>query len=62
MNSSSINFANISFWWPNGSVVLSDVSLSLNVGRTGLVGANGSGKTTVLRLICGQLVPSLGTV
>ncbi|MCL2783483.1 MAG: ATP-binding cassette domain-containing protein, partial [Propionibacteriaceae bacterium] len=62
MNSSSINFSNISFWWPDGSTVLDDVSVCFSAGRTGLIGANGSGKTTVLRLVSGQLAPSLGVV
>ena len=43
--------------------VLRDVFYRLNPGdRTGLVGRNGSGKTTVLKLILGQEEPSAGDV
>lgn len=40
-----------------------DVSFSVERGRlTGFVGANGAGKTTVMRMILGVLEPSAGTV
>ena len=43
--------------------VLRDVFYRLNPGdRTGLLGRNGSGKTTVLKLILGQEEPSAGEV
>ncbi|QIM15194.1 ATP-binding cassette domain-containing protein [Leucobacter insecticola] len=42
---------------------LSDVDLSITAGGTvGLLGPNGSGKTTMLSLISGLRVPSSGTV
>ncbi|MCC6194501.1 MAG: ABC transporter ATP-binding protein [Burkholderiales bacterium] len=43
--------------------VLDSVSLAVNEGElVALIGANGAGKTTVLRTISGILVPSAGTV
>lgn len=43
-------------------VVLSDVSLTLAEGqRVGLVGANGVGKSTLLKIITGEIEPDLGT-
>lgn len=45
------------------ALVLSGVDLELHTGQiVALVGANGVGKTTLLRLIAGQLAPDTGTV
>ena len=44
-------------------VILDSVSFSLNRGeRIGLVGPNGCGKTTLLRILIGQDQPDSGTV
>ncbi len=43
--------------------VLTDVSLVVPAGRpTGLLGENGTGKSTLLRLLAGELTPTTGTV
>jgi len=43
--------------------VLEEVSLSLQDGaRVGLVGQNGTGKSTLLRILAGQITPDAGTV
>lgn len=42
--------------------VLVDVSLTLTERRIGVIGANGSGKSTFARLLNGLVVPSEGTV
>src|SRR5260370_5312890 len=54
--------SDLTFAWPDGSPVLSGVTVSFGPGRTGLIGVNGSGKSTLLRLIAGELRPGSGTV
>lgn len=43
-------------------VALQDLSLQIPAGITGLVGANGAGKTTMLRLLLGLLHPTHGSM
>jgi ATP-binding cassette subfamily F protein 3 len=44
-------------------VVLDHLDLQLHAGeKVGMVGANGSGKTTILRLVTGQIRPDMGKV
>lgn len=45
-----------------GKVLLSGIDLTLAEARIGIVGRNGSGKTSLLRLIAGLVAPSVGTV
>ena len=44
-------------------LVLKEVNLMLGAGRVyGIVGNNGSGKTVLMKCICGFLTPTTGTV
>ena len=45
-----------------GRAVLSDISLRLSEGRVGIVGRNGSGKTSLLRVMAGLVQASTGRV
>ncbi|GAA4101658.1 ABC-F family ATP-binding cassette domain-containing protein [Actinomadura miaoliensis] len=58
----SIVCSDLSFAWPDGTVVLDGLDAAFGAGRTGLIGVNGSGKSTLLRLIAGELRPASGTV
>lgn len=58
----SVVVDHLSFSWADGTPVLADLSCTVPVGRTGLIGDNGTGKTTLLRLVAGELTPSGGTV
>jgi ATPase subunit of ABC transporter with duplicated ATPase domains len=60
--SASIALANLSWSTPEGRPLLSNVDLSFTTERTGLVGRNGVGKTTVLKLMAGDLAPQAGRV
>jgi ABC-2 type transport system ATP-binding protein len=48
--------------WYGNVLGLSDVTLEIEPGITGLLGPNGAGKSTFLKLLTGQIKPSLGTV
>ena len=54
--------SNLSFAWPDGTPVFQDLSFTVGSGRTGLVAPNGTGKSTLLKLIAGELRPGAGSV
>ena len=60
--SAAITLSNLAWSTPDGRTLFSDLNLSFDAGRTGLVGRNGVGKTTLLALISGALVCQSGTV
>jgi ATPase subunit of ABC transporter with duplicated ATPase domains len=47
---------------PDGRTLFENLTLSLGAQRTGLVGRNGVGKTTLLRVILGEAAPAAGSV
>ncbi len=58
-----ITLNNVSFSYPKGEPVLKDISLTVNHGDyLGILGPNGGGKTTLLKLILGILTPCTGSI
>ena len=58
----SITLSDLTWSTPDGRPLFSNLDLSFGAERTGLVGRNGVGKSTILRLITGLLQPQSGTV
>ncbi len=58
----SITLSNLSWSTPDGRALFSNLDLSFGAECAGLVGRNGVGKTTLLRLITGEVVPQTGGV
>jgi len=58
-----VDVQKLSCMLPDGRVLFDDVSFRVGDGaKTALVGANGTGKTTLLRMIAGDLAPASGQV
>lgn len=59
-----IEFQNVSFQYPGSEVyALKDVNVKLNAGeKLAMVGENGSGKTTFIKLLCRLYDPTEGTI
>lgn len=63
VNESTINVENVSFSYGQKTDILSDVSLRVAQGDyLGLIGPNGGGKTTLLKIMLGLLKPRTGVV
>ncbi|AWM09597.1 ABC-F family ATP-binding cassette domain-containing protein [Bradyrhizobium symbiodeficiens] len=58
----SIILSNLSLSTPDGRALFSNIDLTFGAERTGLVGRNGVGKTTLLASISGEHVPQSGRV
>lgn len=57
-----ITFHGVSFEWPNGNTVFNNLNLVLKDHRSGLVGVNGVGKSTLVHLAVGVLRPTSGKI
>ncbi len=58
-----IELRDVSFRYPGNTLIVNDLSFSVGNGEfIGLLGANGSGKSTILKLAAGMLQPAAGTI
>src|SRR3954453_15962965 len=58
-----VDVAGVRFELPDGRVLLDDVSFRVGEGaKVALVSANGAGKTPLLRIVPGELIPHAGAV
>lgn len=57
-----IELKNVSWSTPDGAPLLDTINLAFGAERTGLIGRNGIGKTTLLRIMAGEIVPASGTI
>lgn len=58
-----IEIKNLSFSYDEDREILSNITMLIPAGKiTAIMGGSGSGKTTILKLISGQLRPSAGTL
>lgn len=64
IKSCNLSFRNVSFSYEDGSPeVLQDFSMDIRQGeRVGIVGESGRGKTTLLKLLVGMLIPTKGCI
>ncbi|HEY0648843.1 ABC-F family ATP-binding cassette domain-containing protein [Phenylobacterium sp.] len=60
--SAFVTLDGLSYATPDGQSLFENLTLAFGAERTGLVGRNGVGKSTLLRLIQGELVPSAGAM
>lgn len=58
----SISLSHLSWSAPNRPPLFYDVNLSFREEKTGLIGRNGVGKTTLLRLIASEIQPQAGHI
>ncbi|MFT3899275.1 MAG: ATP-binding cassette domain-containing protein [Gordonia sp. (in: high G+C Gram-positive bacteria)] len=58
----AVTLTDLAFAWPDGTPVFDGLTATLPVGLASLVGENGVGKTTLLRLITGDLSPARGSI
>ncbi|XP_047325881.1 ABC transporter F family member 3 [Impatiens glandulifera] len=58
-----ISFSDASFGYPGGPILFKNLNFGIDLdSRVAMVGPNGIGKSTILKLISGELQPSSGTV
>jgi len=52
----------LGYTFPDGHTLFKNINFNLTGGKTGIVGSNGCGKTTLLKIISGELKPGEGSI
>jgi ATPase subunit of ABC transporter with duplicated ATPase domains len=60
--SASISVSHLAWSTPDGHAVLDDLTVDFGQEKAGLVGRNGVGKSTLLRLLTGEIAPARGSI
>ena len=59
----AVEIENLSFAYPGNEPLFKNLSLNINAGeKIAIIGENGVGKTTLLKLLQGELAPTAGTI
>ncbi|MEN9880040.1 MAG: hypothetical protein RIQ55_686 [Pseudomonadota bacterium] len=59
----AVEIENLSFAYPESELLFKNLSLTVNAGeKIAIIGENGVGKTTLLKLLNGELTPTSGTI
>lgn len=58
---SVVSTDHLSLTWPDGTQCFAEVSVDINRRVTAIVGDNGSGKSSFLKILAGELMPSSGS-
>src|SRR5690606_35619647 len=58
----TITICNLSWATPDGREIFTDLELTFGAERAGLVGRNGVGKSTLLKIVAGDLEPRSGAM
>ncbi len=59
----AVEIENLGFAYPEGEQLFKNLSLTVNAGeKIAIIGENGVGKTTLLKLLNGELTPTAGTI
>ena len=63
MSKKVIEVANVDYKYPDGYIAIKDVSFYVREGeKLGIIGANGAGKSTILKLLTGILIAENGKI
>jgi ABC-2 type transport system ATP-binding protein len=57
-----VSYSNVDFWFNKKKPLFEGFNLNLGIGSTALLGENGAGKSTILQLAIGRILPKKGSI